>query len=90
MSSKNNSEPYYYNLPLIILYCLVPVLNTLGQDELVTYPQEDMELQNRLVVLLLGTCYHASSGRMSSLHILREDELEDHSVVFSSSWVLLP
>ena len=30
---------------------------------------------------------HISSGRMSSLHILREDELEDHWVFSSSSWV---
>ena len=65
----------------------MPVVNIFGEDELATYPQEDMELQNMLVVLLLDTCYHASSGRMSSLHILREDELEDHSVVSSSSWV---
>ena len=54
----------------------MPVLNILGDDVLATYPQEDRELQNMLVVLLLlGTCHHTSSGRMSSLHILREDEL---------------
>ena len=87
MSSRTircSSTTIYHSLFSITLV-LVP--HILREDGLATYPQGGWAPEQLVVLLLLGTCHHVSSGRMSSLHILREDELEDHWVFSSSSWV---
>ena len=54
--------------------------NILREDELATYPQGGWALEQFFVLFTtMVVVTTISSGRMSSLHILREDELEDHS-----------
>ena len=50
--------------------------NILMEDELITYPQWEWALYNFITII--------SSGRISSLHILREDELGNQFL--SSYW----
>ena len=80
----------------IIIFMLVVSNNILREDELATHPQGGWapELCTHSSMLFMMVITTLSSGRMSSLHILRQDELQKrfvaHLLPFTIHYSLLP